>query len=509
MKKSRRNFIRRSAAGAAGLTLGVNSLKGSENAGTLDLKSVNPYADNGYSQVAGIMQREHWRAVKPVFGFGPASKYVPKIMAAAVRRKDNYGMWWPGEIYDGQAAIDRYAQLVKETAKTLGMELRMRPDPIYSNEEADAWVAEAKDKKPDGIILLVLDRQKHSWPTAYKVADTGIPSIIFAPLGCAFHQNTAPLADKPGCVVYSTTLEDSDQMLYGMKMLEAGTKMGHSRCISISGESHGESVMGDTGITVEHLPLQRYIDEVNNISTNDDVISMTHDLMRRAHRCLGPTQEDVLNGIKGYFAARRILEQENGDSITLGGCVDLVKYRPCIAWVTLSDEGIPSACENDLNAIASKTMVQYLFNRPGFQQDPVPDTANRAFIGAHCQCATRLNGFDQPSESFNLSHHHGKTDATVVPVWKENQRVTAIDVSTKKEGQTEICLFTGTVMDNINVPPNGGCVVSVRYKIDGIDTSQAVLSAPGFHQVFFYGDYGREIEDFCKLYNYKLLKQTS
>jgi len=445
-------------------------------------------------------QQEHWKVIKPVRKNGPASKYVPTIMAATVRRKEDYGMWWPGAIYDGKAAISEYTAQLTETAKSLGVRLNLRPNPIYSNTDADAWVAKAKAAKPDGIILLVMDRQKHSWPTAYKVADIGIPTVVFAPLGCAFHTNTSPLAKKPGCVVYSTTMQDSGQMLYGMKMLEAGAKMRHSRCIRFGGNERGESSMGDLGIKVLHLPVKTYIDETRKISTTDEVLSMAEDLMRRANQRIGPTKEDVINGVKGYFAARNILEREGGDSITLSGCVSLVKYRPCIAWVRLSNEGIPSACEGDLGAVASKTIVQYLFNRPGFQQDPVPDTANQAFIGAHCQCATRLNGFDQPPEPFDLVHHHGNGDATVRPLWRKGQRVTAVDVYPKKGKQTSILLFTGTVMDNISVPPNGGCVVSVRFKID---SDQDVLTFPGFHQVLFYGDYKKEVEDFCQLFNFE------
>lgn len=239
--------------------------------------------------------------------------------------------------------------------------------------------------------------------------------------------------------------------------------------------------MGDMGIRVSHLPVKAYIDEVNKIETDEAVISMTDDLMRRSIRQIGASREDVMNGVKGYFAARRILEREKGDSMTLAGCVDLVKYRPCIAWTTMSDEGIPAACEGDLAAIASKTLVQYLFNRPGFQQDPVPDTVNQAFIGAHCMCATRLNGLDQPPEPFALGHHHGNTDATFIPKWKEGQRVTAVDIVQKEGAPTEIQLLTGSVMDNISAPPNGGCVVSVRFRIDGLRSSKDVLSVPGMH----------------------------
>ena len=58
-------------------------------------------------------------------------------------------------------------------------------------------------------------------------------------------------------------------------------------------------------------------------------------------------------------------------------------------------------------------------------------------------------------------------------------------------------ISVGTVLENMEVPPSGGCVVSVKVKFDG---NQEILSFPGFHQVFFYGDYEEKLRDFCQLY---------
>jgi len=40
--------------------------------------------------------------------------------------------------------------------------------------------------------------------------------------------------------------------------------------------------------------------------------------------------------------------------------------------------------------------------------------------------------------------------------------------------------------------------VSVMVKFDG---GYPVLSFPGFHQLFFYGDYKRHLIEFCQLFN--------
>lgn len=451
-------------------------------------------------QQSGVVER--------IRTYGPASRCAPTVKATFVRRKEDYGMWWPGAVYDGEAARRKYSAQLKQTAKSLGVKLDVRAVPIYSVEEADAWLAEAKADKVDGLVIVLLDRQRHSWPTAYKAAQSGIPTVIFSPVGTCFTTNTLALADKSGCVVYSA--EEFDQVVYGMKMLKAGAKMRLTRCVVLKGDKRFDEPLADVGITLRHLPVKAYLDEYHKINVTDDVATVAEYYMRKARRRRGATRQDVMNGVKGYFACRNILEREGGDAITMDclGAIARTKSKeslPCIAWSRMLDEGIAAACEADYGAVASHVLVQYLFDRPGFQQDPVPDTVNDAIIGAHCTCPTRLKGFDQPPEPFDLVHHHGNRDATARPLWRKGQRITSVDVlppghRLNKDGQrSRVLISAGTVVNNVDVPPNGGCVVSVRVKFDG---GHDVLSFPGFHQVFFYGEYKRQLIEFCKLFNF-------
>jgi hypothetical protein len=85
-------------------------------------------------------------------------------------------------------------------------------------------------------------------------------------------------------------------------------------------------------------------------------------------------------------------------------------------------------------------------------------------------------------------------------LWRKGQRVTSLDVfpgSEKQKRKTKLLVSVGTVLDNIDVPPSGGCVVSVRVKFDG---DYPVLSFPGFHQVWFYGDYKQHLLEFAQLF---------
>lgn len=441
-------------------------------------------------------------AVNPIRPCGPASKYVPTIKVAFVRRKEDYGMLWPGAVYDGRAARRMYTKELKDTAAALNIKLDLHPEPIYSIAEADAWCAEAKAAKPDGLVVMVHDRQEHSWPSAAKAVETGIPTVIFSPLGTSFTTNTVNLADKPGCVIYSTS--DFSQAAFGMKMLKAGARMRNTRCVVLRGGKRYDSSMADLGIALRYVPAKEFLDEYRSTPDTDVILAMADEYMRLARRRRGATRRDVINGIKSYIVAANILKREECDAITMDclGALGPTKISlPCIAWSRMNDDGIPAACEADLGAVAAHTIVQYLFDRPGFEQDPVADTLHDAVIGAHCSCPTRLNGFDKPPEPFDIVHHHGNRDAVPRTLWRKGQRVTSLDVFGGDENQqrkTKLLFSVGTVMDNIDVPPAGGCVVSVRVKFDG---NYPVLSFPGFHQVFFYGDYKRHLAEFCQLFN--------
>jgi len=319
-------------------------------------------------------QQQHSTIIKPVRGSGPASNYVPTIKAAFVRRKENYGMWWPGEVFDGQTALQRYTRELIKTAETLGIKLDIRPKPIYSNNEADKWFAAVKSSKPDGQIIILLDRQQHSWPTAHKATDIGIPTVIFTPLGTSFTTNTVHLAEKKGCVIYSHTAKDTRKAMYAMKLLEAIAKMRQVRCIVIKGNKRCESEISDLGINLRYLPESIFLEEYHKTAITDELLAMADEYMKMARKIKGPNRDNVINGIKSYLVAQKILLKEKADAITMNclgaiGKPNLNVSFPCIAWSRMNDDGIPAACEADIGAVASNIVVQYLFSRPGFQQD--------------------------------------------------------------------------------------------------------------------------------------------
>ncbi len=246
---------------------------------------------------------------------GPGSKYVPKLKAAFVRRKEEYGILWPGQIYDGQAAFENYSRRLRAAAEKLGLELELRPEPIYSPEEADGWIAGAQSAKPDGLVLVLLDRQQHAWPTAAKAADSGLPTVIFSPIGTSFTTNTIELAHREGVFIAST--DEFSQVESGMKMLKAGAKLREMRFIVIQGDRRKEERLEHFGTRLRWLPANSFLEEYQRTPENDEIRAIADSYIRHSTKIFEPSRQDVLNGVKSFVVARTLLEREEGDGITM------------------------------------------------------------------------------------------------------------------------------------------------------------------------------------------------
>lgn len=435
---------------------------------------------------------------RPVKACGPASRYVPKVDAAFVRREGEYGMRWPGAIYDGEAARAHYTTELAKTARDLGIELTLRESPIYSLEAGEAWIAAAESRKVDALLVILLDRQEHAWPTAKAASDSAVPTIIFSPVGSSFTTNTRGLAHTPGTVICAT--DDFSQVVSRLNMVRAGTKLRETRFIMLKGHERRETSVEHIGTTLRYIPEETFLEEYQSTPTSDEMRNIAQYYIDQAQGMCGPCREDVINGVKSYVVARAILERERGDGISmncLGALGNSEVSLPCIAWSRMLDQGVPAACEADVGACLTHALVQYLFGKPGFQQDPVADTGDRTLIGAHCTCPTRLDGCNSQPEPFKLSYHHGRRDAVPIPTWRQDQRVSIADIELRKDAPPRMLISTGDVVGNVAVPPAGGCVVSVKVRVDGVED---MLTYPGFHQIFFYGDYKDELAAFAQLY---------
>jgi len=425
----------------------------------------------------------------------PMSSKKPLVRAVFVRPDvERYWMGWPGAAYDIKARQRQYTDILTQAAKNFAVDLVVIDKPLHDENAVNNFLESLKSIPPDGLFVISMSLNQ-SWPHINKITQNHgqIPTIVFSPMGTSFTQHLQATRNISG--VYVAATQDLDWLGFGVRMIKTISEMKSTRLCICAGDKTEDHRLDVIGTTVHYIPRSRWTEELKKIQTTDQVRAIADYYTKNAKKIVEPSQQDILNAAKNYVLARQIMAEENCQGISLD-CLGLVGSRqiqcpPCIAWLRLNDEGWVGACEADWNAAISMRLTSLLFDKPGFMQDPVPNTVNNTLMAAHCSCPTKLDGFDKPPEPFIL-RSHAESNIGVAPqvLWRIGQEVTIMGF----EGPGKIILGTGKVLRNIDTPPAGGCRTSVE--LDGVANP---CDIKGFHQLFIYGNLELPFRAYCKL----------
>lgn len=420
--------------------------------------------------------------------FAAGSRPGPKPLVRAVFVRpdtDKYWLGWPGAAYDIKDHQRLYTKTLNDAAEKYNVDLVTVDAPLHDENAVGRFLDSLKRIPPHGLIVVSMSLNQ-SWPHINRIAKErgDIPTVVFSPMGTSFTGHLQETRDIPG--VYVAATQDVGWLDFGMRMIRTLWDMKHSRICVCAGDKTEDRKLETIGTTLHYIPRQRYPDEYKKIGETKEVRALADYYSKNARKIVEPKRQDVLNSVRNYVLARKLMAQEKCDGISVD-CLPLVQQHllpapPCMAWLRLNDEGSVGACEADWRAAISLRLTSFLFDRPGFMQDPAPNTVNNTLMGAHCSCPTKLDGFDKPAEPFIL-RSHSESDIGVSPqvLWRIDQPVTVMQFT----DPGTIILGTGKVLRNIDTPPSGGCRTSVEIELDDMADTR---DTKGFHQLFVYGD---------------------
>ena len=464
---SRRSFLGAAAACTAALTMGCASLESLHT------------TPKSHEQI-------------DLASFRPRPKV--RVMSVIAREKPPYWLGWPGTAYDVEGERLRYSKAIADSGRSVGVEILGETQPLEDDEAVAAFVKKLQAEKPDAVLVTLQHLQ--SWGKTSEIAKAGVPTIVFAPVGTAFTGHVNSLAFQPGVHIISSletpAIEQALRMVRAKRQLEA-TKM-----LVIRGNERKEDRFGF--VSLQYVPRVTFEEMFNHTPVSEEAKWVAHQRFREARKVIEPSKEDGLNAARSYIAAKQLLKNEGCNALTTD-CLGMVSQKkvptpPCMGASIFQDYGVTYGCEAAVGPAVSLMLTSYLFDKPGFMNDPVPETAKNVLIAAHCVSGTRIYGLNRPMEHAPYilrSHSESNLGVSTQVLWPVAQPVTLVQFF-KPDA---LYLDTGTVVGNVNTPPAGGCRTSVEIQMDDIEDCRDVR---GFHQVVFLGNYRREVEAFCQLY---------
>ncbi len=427
-----------------------------------------------------------------------------KIMSVVVREKPPYWLGWPGASYDVEGQRKEYEQAFADAAEKVGVELVQEPVPLENQDAVLAYINKLKAEKPQAVLVTFQHMSSQLWVNMIRKA--GFPTIIFSPIGTLFtHQDVADISYLPGVhLVSSINPWDVEQ---SFRMIRAKHQLEQTSLLVVAGDNEHSRKFGNIGTTVHYVPRSSYHELFAKMPVTPEVVQVAKEMARHAKTIVEPNKDDILNAARSYITAKQLMRSHGANAITTD-CLGMVSQRnvptpPCMAATIFQDGGVTYGCEADLNAAMSLLFVSYLFDKPGFQQDPYPLTVENELGVAHCTCGTRLNGFDQPPVPYCLRNHSESALGVATQVlWREGQPVSLVLF----RGPDELIIDTGTVTHNIETPPAGGCRTHFAIEMDRMEDARDAL---GFHQVVFYGNHRRDVEAYCQMFGLHVVNSPS
>ncbi|MBI4879028.1 MAG: hypothetical protein HY812_05120 [Planctomycetes bacterium] len=427
-----------------------------------------------------------------------------RVAAAFLRMPPPYWLGWPGTTYDLEGHQQEYLGLFEDSSRRLGITAAARREPIETEDGVEELLKEVRETRPDGLLVTVLHMS--CWRWAERLArEAGVPLVVFAPVGTAFTGHVRQISRMRGVHVVSSL--EWPAVEAGLRMIRAKRLFEESRVLWIQGEQRSETVLDRLGTKVRAVPRRVFNEMFDAMPVTDEVRQVAADLRRGAERIVEPTEEDTVNCARAFTTAKRLLalEQSNALSMDCLGMVGakLVPTPPCGAWMLLQDVGVTAGCEADLYGAMSLMLTSYLLDRPGYMNDPVPETAKNLLIAAHCTSGSRIRGFTEPAAPYVLrDHSESSLGVSIQILWPVGEPVTLV----RFEDSGSMIVDTGVVVANVDTPPAGGCRTSIEIAMDNVADVRDVL---GFHQVVTLGSHRAQVEGFCQLYGIDVLRSPA
>ena len=262
------------------------------------------------------------------------------------------------------------------------------------------------------------------------------------------------------------------------------------------------------GFEVIKLPFReifKYMDQIT-----DEEAKPIADRIINGSRETKVNTDWFINDVKYYLAAKKMMDIYDCNAFSTA-CHELCtseipqerKFTPCMCHSLMKDEGIPSGCEEDLNALLAMTILQYAARRPAFMGNPNHETDELLRIH-HAVPALCMNGYGTKPLEYKLWAFTGQGFGGKLQVdFTENEQDHVTLARFNPAGDT-ICVKVGQVLrseyDEVYCSP--------YYYIQMDDARRYMHHLAGFghHQVLVFGDYMQELKDLAEIMNFKVLE---
>ena len=262
------------------------------------------------------------------------------------------------------------------------------------------------------------------------------------------------------------------------------------------------------GMEIVKMPFRdifKFMDEV----TDEEALPIAERIFAGAMETK-VRKEWFVNDIKYYLAAKKMMDAYDCNAFSTA-CHELCtseipqnrKFTPCVCHSLLKDEGYPSGCEEDLNALLAMTIMQAAAMRPAFMGNPNMETDDLLRIH-HAVPALCMNGYGSQPLKYKLWAFTGQGFGGKLQVDFVENESKYITLGRFNPMADTISIKRGEVLrsefDEVYCSPY------YYIKMDDARGFMHQLAGFGHHQVLIFGDYTKMIHQISEVMGFKVME---
>jgi len=283
----------------------------------------------------------------------------------------------------------------------------------------------------------------------------------------------------------------------------------------ISAISDPDILKEQYGLGYHTLDYNEFFDGMDRILESKDIqeksAGLARELMAGASGT-NMTEKDVVNSFNFYLTVLHFMEEYNCNSFGIE-CFELCssmnpwnrRFTPCMTHSLLKNAGFPSTCENDLNAMLAMAIMMYISHKPAYMGNPDFDTESNILTLHHSDSPTKMNGFDQPDDYYEIKSFTYAGFGASIRYDYEKKKGQAVTLSRFDPSGKKLILTSGEItggggMEGYN------CAQSVSIRIPDCKEMQREMQNYGHHLAMVFDDWTDQIRDLGDLMGFEVVR---
>ena len=438
--------------------------------------------------------------VKPIFILGKNPIF---------KKKDAFGFV---RITKKREQERKIREVLKETERNLEKAKFLKPIVIREKEDFEKLML--MDIQLEEIDAFLIFKKCLGFGIEIaKLAEKGKPIIIFQ------EQNVPNLAfdameyaaNKKNVFV-ALSFKDMNETL---KFLEVKKKLERTKILVLCSDfpfyhervkpktADLEAIKSKLGVEIEEVSYEEFLEKWNSISQRK-AKALAKEWISKAEKIVEPTENDVSLVARLYLAMKAMLKERKANALTLiyGESPFPV---PCLAYTYLRDEGIPAACEGDINSLLMMILLHYLAEKPAFMGNTVlADVKNNVVAISHCIVPTKMKGYASEPLPYTLRSYHGLKFRGSVTAYCQLEKGRKVTITRFNNDLTKIFVCTGKILSCKDYEDPQLCRAVVKIKVRNV--KDFLNKTFGNHHVVIYGDYMRELRKIGDLLDVRVIE---